>query len=157
MLAGHCTLCFYYIGVNGQYTVTIDSTPPGTAVSGSTTTFDYPILSNVTLTCMVDPSPPAGATYRWNTACFVNNAHNTQTCFPFGQTTQSVTGYHLLAEDAGNIFCTVNISGDDYSSDQFTFRVSGMRLIKFSLSCNYLCSNYNLNCYCLTISGVVRR
>ena len=43
------------------YTVTIASTPAGTPVSGSTNTFDYPILSSVTLTCMVDPSPPAGA------------------------------------------------------------------------------------------------
>jgi len=122
----YCTLYFYSVGVDGQYTVTIVSTPAGTPVSGSTNTFDYPILSNVTLTCMVDPLPPAGATYRWNTLCFTNNVHSDQTCFPFGQTTQSVTGYHLLAEDAGNIFCTVFISGVDYSSSQYSLRVSGM-------------------------------
>ena len=114
-------------GVDSQpYTVTIISTPAGTPVSGSTNTFDYPILSNVTLTCMVDPSPPAGATYQWNTGgCFTNDRHFDQTCFPVGQTTQSVTGYHLLAEDAGIIACTVTIGGVNYASDTFTLHVSG--------------------------------
>ena len=117
-------------GVDGQlYTVTIVSTPAGTPVSGSTNTFDYPILSNVTLTCMVDPSPPASATYQWNTGgCFTNDRHDTPTCFTVGQTTQSVTGYHLLAEDAGPISCTVTIDGTYYFSDLdgvFTLHVSG--------------------------------
>ena len=114
-------------GTDGQYTVTIVSDPAGTPVSGSTSTFDYPILSNVTLTCMVDPSPPAGATYQWNTAgCFTNTRHNTPTCFPVGQTTQNVTGYHLLAVDAGPIACTATIDGTNYASDVFILRVSGM-------------------------------
>ena len=102
------------------------STPAGTPVSGSTNTFDYPILSNVTLTCMVDPSPPAGATYQWNTGgCFTNNIHTTPTCFPAGQTTQSVTGYHLLAEDAGTIGCTVTIGSYQLFSNTFTLRITG--------------------------------
>jgi len=121
-------------GTNGQYTVTIVSTPAGTPVSGSTITLDYPILSNVTLTCMVDPSPPAGATYRWSTwGCFTNFYHSVPTCFPAGQTTQSVTGYNILAEDAGYIACTVTIGGTDYASDfdsVFRLRVSGMEKLK---------------------------
>ena len=127
-------ICVHYAGVDGQYTVTIVSTPAGTPVSGSTNTFDYPILSNVTLTCMVDPSPPAGATYRWSTSCFTNDIHTDQTCFPIGQTTQIVTGYHLLAEDAGPIACTVTIGGIDYASDLFTLRVSGMSYITYGIS-----------------------
>ena len=109
-----------------MYTVNIVSTPAGTPVSGSTNTFGYPILSNVTLTCMVDPLPPAGATYRWTTSCFINVRHSTQTCFPAGQTVQSVNTDSLLAEDAGGIACTVTISGVDYTSDLLTLRVSGM-------------------------------
>ena len=35
------------------YTVTIVSSPAGISVNGSTDTFDYPILINVTLTCNV--------------------------------------------------------------------------------------------------------
>ena len=109
-----------------MYTATIMSTPAGTPVSGSTNTFDYPILSSVTLTCMVTPTPPVGATYRWSTGCFTNDRHRDQTCFPVGQTTQSVNTDSLLAEDAGVVACIVTISGVDYGSDLLTLRVSGM-------------------------------
>ena len=120
-------MCVYFVGVDGQYTVTIVSTPAGTPVSGSTNTFDYPILSNVTLTCMVDPSPPAGATYQWNTGgCYTNVRHNTPPCFPNDQTTQNITGNNLLAEDAGTITCNVTIGGVDYTSGPLTLRISGM-------------------------------
>ena len=108
--------------------VTIVSTPAGTPVSGSTNTFDYPILSNVNLICTVDPSPPAGATYQWNTGgCYANNRGEMR-CFPAGQTTQNVIGYHLLAEDAGIITCTVTIGGVNYTSTPLTLRVSGICL-----------------------------
>ena len=115
----------FYQGIDGQFAVTIVSNPAGTPASGSTNTFDYPILSSVTLTCMVDPPPPADATYQWNTTCFTNNAHNTPTCFPTGQTTQNVTGNNLLAEDAGTITCTVTIGDVDYASEPLTLRISG--------------------------------
>ena len=83
---------------------------------------------------MVDPSPPAGATYQWNTGgCFTNNAHNTPTCFPTGQTTQNIIGYNLLAEDAGNITCTVTINGGSITSGTFTLRISGMHIIQLSI------------------------
>jgi len=49
-----------------------------------------------------------------------------QRCFPAGQTTQSVTGSNLIADDAGGIVCAVTIGGVDYGSDLFTVRVSGM-------------------------------
>ena len=114
------------LGVDGQLTVTIVSTPAGTPVSGSTNTFDYPILSNVTLTCLVYPIPPASTTYQWSTTgCFTNDRHDYPTCFPTGQTTQSVTGYHMLAEDAGPIACSAIIYGINFISDIFTLRVSG--------------------------------
>ena len=118
------------VGVNGQYTVTIVSNPAGTPVSGSTNTFDYPILSSVTLTCMVTSSDGSTFTvtnYRWNTTeCYTNHVHNIPTCFPTDQATQSVTENSLLAEDAGTITCTATIGGGDYTSGQFILRVSGM-------------------------------
>jgi len=78
---------------------------------------------------MVDPSPPAGATYQWNTGgCFTNDNHNIPTCFPTGQTTQNVTGAYLLAEDAGSITCTATIGGTDYTSQIFVLRVSGTHI-----------------------------
>jgi len=110
-------------------TVTLVNTPAGTPVSGSTNTFDYPILSRVTLTCMVDLSGlslPNGTSFQWNTGgCFTNDFNSIPMCFPVGQTTQSVTGNNLLAEDAGTITCTVTIGGVDYTSGPLTLRISG--------------------------------
>ena len=110
-------------------TVTIVSTPAGTPVSGSTNTFDYPILSSVTLTCMVtssDGSMSIADSYRWDASgCYTNNVHTIPTCFSAGQTTQNVTGYHLLAEDAGTVTCTATIGGVGYTSGPLTLRVSG--------------------------------
>jgi len=114
--------------------VTIVNNPAGTPVSGSTNTFDYPISSSVILTCMVDPSPPAGTTYQWNTGgCFTNNAHNVPTCFPTGQTTQSVIGNNLLAEDTGTITCTTTIHGLEYTSRSLTLRISGIHVIYLNM------------------------
>ena len=113
-------------------TVIIVNNPTGTPVSGSTNTFDYPILSNVTLTCMVDPTPSSSVTYQWNTTgCYTNSKFtgNNPVCFPHGQTTQSVTGNDLNAEDAGTITCTITISGSDYISGPFTLRISGEQLV----------------------------
>jgi len=113
--------------------VHIISSPAGIEVNGSTNTFDYPILSSVTLTCIAirDDGVPIfmGATYRWNTTgCYTNLAHNSgnPTCFPNGQTTQSITGNDLTAEDAGTITCTATIGGVDYTSEPFTLCISGI-------------------------------
>jgi len=113
-------------------TVTIVSNPAGTPVSGSTNTFDYPILSSVTLTCTVTTSDGSTLTvtnHQWNTTgCYTNPAHNSgnPTCFPTGQNTQSITGNDLTAEDAGTITCTATIGGVDYTSEPFTLRISGI-------------------------------
>ena len=115
-----------------QFTVTIVRTPAGTPVSGSTNTFDYPILGNVTLMCVVTSSDQSVLTvdnYRWNTTgCFTNNAHTAPTCFPTNQTTQSVTDNALTAEDAGIIACTVMIGDMNYDSKPLNLRVSGINI-----------------------------
>ena len=124
-------------------TVTIVSTPAGTPVSGSASTFDYPILSSVTLTCMVSSNNGSEFTvtnYQWNTTgCYTNPAHNSgnPTCFPTGQTTQSVTGNDLTAEDAGTITCTAAIGGVDYASGPLTLRISGMQHINVTNEFTY--------------------
>ena len=90
-------------------------------------TFDYPILSNAILTCMVNPTP-SSVTYQWNTTeCYTNSKFtgSNPECFPHGQTTQSVTDNDLNAEDAGTITCTATINNVDYTSGPFTLRISG--------------------------------
>ena len=127
-------------------TVTIVSSPAGTPVSGSTNTFDYPILSNVTLTCMVEPSSLTVTSYQWNTTRCYNNSKFTPSnpqCFPHGQTTQNVTGNDLNAEDAGTITCTVTISGNFYASEPFTLRISGKQLVYCVIICIVYCKHCN--------------
>ena len=139
-------------------TVTVVNNPTGTPVSGSTNTFDYPILSSVTLTCMVEPSSLTVTSYQWNTAgCYTNSkftGSNPQ-CFPLGQTTQSVTGDDLNAEDAGTITCTVTIGGGNYTSEPFTLRISGEQLVYCVITCIVYCKQYMLlllaTCYCCII------
>ena len=106
---------------------------------------------------MVDPIP-ASVTYQWNTAgCYTNSkftGSNPQ-CFPRGQTTQSVTGNDLNAEDAGTINCTVTISGSDYTSEPFTLRISGEQLVYCVIACIVYCKQCMLlllaTCYCCII------
>ena len=129
-------------GIDGQFTVTIVSNPAGTPVSGSTNTFDYPILSSITLTCMVDPIPSSSVTYQWNTTgCYTHTSSNNSNpqCFPHNQSTQNVTGNNLNAEDAGTITCTVTISGSDYTSEPFTLRISGEQLVYCVIACIVYC------------------
>jgi len=113
-------------GADGQvYTVNIMASPNSTLINGST--YDYPILSSVKLTCMVDPSPPNGTTYRWNTTgCFISSKHNITSCFPNGQTTQSVVGDSLLAQDAGAINCIATIKSVNHTSKSVILRISGI-------------------------------
>ena len=121
--------------------VSIISSPAGTPVSRSTNTFDYPILSNVTLTCMVEPTP-SSVIYYWNTTgCYThpNRNNGNPSCFPDGQTTQSVTDDDITAEDAGTITCTVTINGVNYTSEPFTLRISGEQLLYSVIACIVYC------------------
>ena len=119
-------MCVIVTGVDSQYTVTIERSPLGTPVGGVNNIVDYPILSNVSLTCMVDPSPPDGTTYEWNTGgCYASNNGN-QNCFPASQSAQkSISGTNLLAKDAGLIICTAVIGAQRINSESLTLRISG--------------------------------
>ena len=106
----------------------ITSTPAGTPVGGSANTFDYPILSRVSLTCMVDPLPVISVTYRWNTTgCYThsNYSRGRPRCFPHRQNLRMVTDDDVTAEDAGTVTCIMTLDGIDYTSEPFTLRISG--------------------------------
>ena len=112
--------------VDIEIAVTIVSSPPGTPVIGSANTYDYPILSSVFLTCVMYPIPSEFVTYQWNTeGCYVND-DDERWCFPAGKTAETVRVNNLLAKDAGTITCTATVHGENYTSDNFTLRISGM-------------------------------
>ena len=108
--------------------INIVSSPGGTSVSGSTNTFDYPVLSSVRLVCQLTPPPEIPVDYSWNTTrCYTHNSYNdnTPSCFPRNVNMQSVIGSDLTAVDGGTLTCTVTIDGGNYTSGPFTLRVSG--------------------------------
>ena len=105
-------------------------------------------MSSVTLTCNVaadDGLPFTVTSYRWDTTqCYTHPNRNggSPSCFPDGETTQSVTDDDVTAEDAGTITCTVTISGSDftsgsgsgsgdYTSGPFTLHISGEYLVYY--------------------------
>ena len=111
---------------------------------------------------MVDPTSSSSVIYQWNTAgCYTNSkfTDSNPVCFPHGQTTQNVTGNDLNAEDAGTITCTVTISGNDYTSDPFTLRISGEQLVYCVITCIVYCKQCMLlllaTCYCCIIRIVL--
>jgi len=110
-------------------TVTIVSDPPGVPLNVSANIFEYPILSSVNLTCMIDPMPTTAVAYQWNTiGCYSNDNFNRgdPKCFPRGKSMQTVTGNDLTAEDVGTIACSVTIGSSMYISKSLELIVSGM-------------------------------
>ena len=125
---------FCLIGVVGQ-TVTIVTEPAGTPVDDQPGTFDYPMLTRLTLTCMAtasDGSPVTVTFYEWTaTECYSRIGGVQHPCFysvgnPTGQNITSTTG--ITATDAGTVTCTATIDGMDYTSDPLTLRISGEQL-----------------------------
>ena len=126
-------------------------------------TFDYPILSNVTLTCNVASNGGPlhdEIHYEWNTdACYTNSKFTPDNpkCFPHGQMIQSVTGNYLNAEDAGTITCTAVIFTGvvRLTSGQFTLHISGEQLVYCVITCIVYCKQCMLlllaTCYCCII------
>ena len=112
--------------------VTIVTFPKGTPVNGSNNTFDYPILTSVSLLCMVttqDGSPVAVTSYSWTaTNCYSHTGGVRNPCFYSSGTENNITEISLLAPDAGTVTCTASIAGFDYTSDPLTLRISGEQL-----------------------------
>ena len=121
------THCSFDVGVDGQ-TVTIVTDPAGVPVDGQNNTFDYPILTSVTLMCLAtaaDGSPANVTSYHWNVIdCYVDSGD--YPCFYSGNKTgQNITGENPIANDAGTVSCTAIIDGTNYTSDPLTLRISG--------------------------------
>ena len=121
----------YLTGVNVNVTIVTD--PEGTPVNGSNNTFDYPILTSVSLLCMAttpDGSPVTVTSYSWTaTNCYNHTGGVQSPCFySGGRTGYNITGNSLLAQDAGTVTCTATIGSASFASDSLTLRISGKEL-----------------------------
>ena len=129
----HFFINFYFVGDDDAPIVTIVANPPGTQVDGQPNTYDYPVVSSVTLICVVT-TPPDGSTmtvdsYSWNAINCYNHPYRggvDDPCFYSGGCTgQNITGYDLQAPDAGTVTCTAIIGGNNCTSSPLTLRISG--------------------------------
>ena len=114
------------IGADSQM-VEIITDPAGIPVDGQPNTYDYPILTNVTLMCMVTPvngSTSTVTSYHWTAMdCYVTQ--NDHCFYGDGIAEQNITGTDLLAQDAGTVTCIATIDGIEYTSNSLTLRISG--------------------------------
>ena len=113
--------------------VTIVTDPKGTLVNGSINTFDYPVLTSVSLLCMAtieDGSSVTTASYSWTaTNCYHRTGGVQSPCFySGGRTGYNITYNSLLAQDAGTVSCTVTFGSVSFTSDPLTLRISGEQL-----------------------------
>ena len=127
----------YLTGVN--INVTIITAPEGIPVNGSYNTFDYPILTSVSLMCIATlpgGSQVTATSYSWTaTNCYNRTGGVQSPCFyNGGRTGNIITGDSLLAPDAGSVTCTATVAGVDFTSEPLTLRISGktMQFVVFN-------------------------
>ena len=115
----------YVIGVDA-WNVTILTNPAGIQVYNQTNTYEYPILTSVTLMCTVAPSNHNVTSYHWTAVnCYNHSKGINDSCFYSGRRGQNIIGYDLLAQDAGTVTCTATIDCVNYTSDPLTLCISG--------------------------------
>ena len=116
------------LGVDGHdgQTVTIVTNQAGVSVNGQEDTFDYPILTSLTLMCIATAADGLPATsYHWNNIYCYGGGGSYSCFYSQVQTGQNITGYNLQALDAGTVNCTATINGTNYTSNPLTLRISG--------------------------------
>ena len=123
-------MCMLNFLIDLNISITIVTDPEGTPVNGSSNTFDYPILTSVSLLCMAmmpDGSSVTASSYSWTaTNCYNRTGGIHDPCFySGGRTGYNITDNSLLAPDAGTVTCTATIGSASFTSDPLTLRISG--------------------------------
>ena len=77
---------------------------------------EYLVGSDLNLTCLVTPTPPAGSEFSWN--CSTG-------CFADMRMEQTINVINVTAMDSGSITCSLNISDVYYHSKPLDLLVSG--------------------------------
>ena len=130
----NCFKCDNFVIGAGAWNVTIVTNPVGIQVDNQINTYDFPLLTNVTLMCMVAQANVNVISYHWTAMdCYNHSKGVDDPCFYSGNKTgQNYTGYDLLAQDAGTVTCTAIIDGVNYDSDPLTLRISGKLVVHFN-------------------------
>ena len=95
------------------YHATIVTNPPGILVNGNS---EYLMGTDLNLTCMVTPTPPANSTFSWS--CSTG-------CFADMKTEQTIHVTDLDTLDNGIITCSVTIRYLKRHSEPLDLLVSG--------------------------------
>ena len=98
------------------YEVTVIPDPPSNVVNSNSNIIEYFTGSDLTLTCMVTPTPPSDSEFSWScsTGCFVDM-----------EMEQSVNITELEVTDIGELNCSVIIDDVEYASELVELRVTG--------------------------------
>ena len=90
-----------------MYSVVITTDPLGNPVTGATNVFEYYIGTDLSLTCMVIPSPPSDSEFSWScsTGCFVDM-----------EMEQTIYVTEIEEIDSGVVNCSVIFDGIQYFS-----------------------------------------
>ena len=98
------------------YHVSIITDPPGFPVDENNNTIEYLIGSDLNLTCLVTPTPPANSEFSWN--CSTG-------CFADMRMEQTINVTNLNAMDSGSITCSLTVGDLDYHSEPLDLLVTG--------------------------------
>ena len=96
------------------YQVVITTSPLGIPVSGTTNAFEYYIGTDLSLTCMVTPTPPSDSEFSWS--CSTG-------CFADMEMEQTINVTEIEEMDSGVVNCSVIIDEMEYSSEFIELQV----------------------------------
>ena len=101
-------------------TVRILVDPLGIPVPGQGSGFHYLVGSDLSLSCLVIPSPPIAIEFSWrcSTGCFADM-----------QMTQNISVMSLNVTDSGVLYCLVNIIGVEIFSQNLELQVIGKEIM----------------------------
>jgi len=107
--------CNNFLAIStATYDVSIVSNPLGNPISGSIDIFQYSVGTDLSLTCLVIPTPPSDSEFSWN--CSTG-------CFADMEMEQTVNVTELEIFNSGVIKCSVIIDDEEYFSESFEVRV----------------------------------
>ena len=96
------------------FSVAIITIPSATPIPGSNNTFEYFTGTDLTLICLVTPTPPIDSEFNWN--CSTG-------CFADMEMERAIQVTDLEEMDSGVISCSVSIFGMEYVSESIEIDV----------------------------------